>query len=517
MKNNYFDAMSQIKASEELNNKIIQRLNEEKNKKMKGVVFMNKIRKLLIGLGTVAGMAICGGLAYAGINANKPHVEDYGITFSDNYNEYEYSFESKSIQSNGTIIKLESAVCNEGFTVLKFDITLNDEIKKHADETVGLEYLSYNDEIDEGNFPRLGGANYNLIIDGKKQWIRGKYASELNENIINKNYTDYELYFLPNSIIGNKSSFTITLKDFRLNVGEKLYEIPGEIEFEVSKEKALKATTEILGNAQSITYKSMKEKIEKVSKTPLQNLIKINQEISNITFTLTDEEYTGDIDYEVFDQNGNKLISKVFDTDMTYVYKNGKEEKGDLEDGLDDYSKIAKIIYERYVVTEKSEEIKSLNIKVYSTNEYYGTRVQIGEYTVNLDNKTIITKNTNNGVIRKIAENDNQRDAIISDIKDFIIELDEGEFFAKELHYSIGNQSENAKARGYLFGTNTTDEFFTIVVMDKNEQYIFKGLNNTELKQIKITENATKKIILLDEPGNAYNKYKATIDSIIIK
>ena len=89
MPNKYEKAISEIKASNELKEKI--KLNLETKNVKRGVDIMSKIQKMLITIGTLVGMAVCGGLVYAGITANKPHVENSGISFSDNYNEYEYS------------------------------------------------------------------------------------------------------------------------------------------------------------------------------------------------------------------------------------------------------------------------------------------------------------------------------------------------------------------------------------------------------------------------------------------
>ena len=258
MLSKYKKAISEIKADDSLNEKILLGIKQSKNSNKKESV-INTIKKVLISIGTLASLAACGGLVYAGIKSNKPTLENYGISFSDKYDEYEYKFENQSVEANGTIIKLESAVCNEGYTVLKFDVTLSDEIKEYADETVGLIYLSYNDILDESNCPRLSGSNYNLIINDKEQWLRGKYENDVRENIFNKNYTVYELYFIPDSFLDEKNTFTISLENFYLNVGEKIYSIPGKMKFELSKEEAVKASTEILGNNDYIKYRTLEQ------------------------------------------------------------------------------------------------------------------------------------------------------------------------------------------------------------------------------------------------------------------
>ena len=544
MLSKYKKAISEIKADDSLNEKILLGIKQSKNSnKKEGVI--NTIKKVLISIGTLASLAACGGLVYAGIKSNKPTLENYGISFSDKYDEYEYKFENQSVEANGTIIKLESAVCNEGYTVLKFDVTLSDEIKEYADETVGLIYLSYNDILDESNCPRLSGSNYNLIINDKEQWLRGKYGNDIRENIFNKNYTVYELYFIPDSFLDEKNTFTISLENFYLNVGEKIYSIPGKMKFELSKEEAVKASTEILGNNDYIKYRTLEQKVEKVIETPLQNLIKLQESVSDITFDLTNKNYPGDNIYTIYDQDGNELISTYLDTDLKYFHKDGSIEEGSTDDFKDDYSDVEKMITEKYLVTEKNDNIKNLLIKVYSKNEYYGTKVQIGEYKVDLVNKTISTSNSKEYVYREIASaigqehiNDTNRNAdfeldksisIIDGniektydsttydyITEFTINLNTDNIDIYRNNYSIGD-NKKANAVGYYFYVNSDDKFFNIIVMDKNEDYVFEDLSGNEIQKIKITENDTKAVYVLKEKNSSYNDYKDILNSIKLK
>ena len=544
MLSKYKKAISEIKADDSLNEKILLGIKQSKNSNKKESV-INTIKKVLISIGTLASLAACGGLVYAGIKSNKPTLENYGISFSDKYDEYEYKFENQSVEANGTIIKLESAVCNEGYTVLKFDVTLSDEIKEYADEPEGLIYLSYNDILDEYNCPRLSGSNYNLIINDKEQWLRGKYENDIRENIFNKNYTVYELYFIPDSFLDEKNTFTISLENFYLNVGEKIYSIPGKMKFELSKEEAVKASTEILGNNDYIKYRTLEQKVEKVIETPLQNLIKLQESVSDITFDLTNKNYPGDNIYTIYDQDGNELISTYLDTDLKYFHKDGSIEEGSTDDLKDDYSDVEKMITEKYLVTEKNENIKNLLIKVYSKNEYYGTKVQIGEYKVDLVNKTISTSNSKEYVYREIASaigqehiNDTNRNAdfeldksisIIDGntektydsttydyITEFTINLNTDIIDIYRNNYSIGD-NKKANAVGYYFYVNSDDKFFNIIVMDKNEDYVFEDLSGNEIQKIKITENDTKAVYVLKEKNSSYNDYKDILNSIKLK
>ena len=545
MLSKYKKAISEIKADDSLNEKILLGIKQSKNSnKKEGVI--NTIKKVLISIGTLASLAACGGLVYAGIKSNKPTLEDYGISFSDKYDEYEYKFENQSVEANGIIIKLESAVCNEGYTVLKFDVTLSDEIKEYADETVGLIYLSYNDILDESNCPRLSGSNYNLIINDKEQWLRGKYENDIRENIFNKNYTVYELYFIPDSFLDEKNTFTISLENFYLNVGEKIYSIPGKMKFELSKEEAVKASTEILGNNDYIKYRTLEQKVEKVIETPLQNLIKLQESVSDITFDLTNKNYPGDNIYTIYDQDGNELISTYLDTDLKYFHKDGSIEEGSTDDLKDDYSDVEKMITEKYLVTEKNDNIKNLLIKVYSKNEYYGTKVQIGEYKVDLVNKTISTSNSKEYIYREIASyyqqeiiNDTNRntssdfDESISsneqnnghthnlstyyNIPEFTLKIDIENTDIYKNYYAVGNNYKKVNAVGYSFYINTDDKFFDIIVMDKDKDYVFEGMLYKEIEKEKITENDTKAVYVLKEKNSSYNDYKDILNSIKLK
>ena len=101
----------------------------------------------------------------------------------------------------------------------------------------------------------------------------------------------------------------------------------------------------------------------------MQNLIKLQESVSNITFDLTNKNYPGDNIYTIYDQDGNELISTYLDTDLKYFHKDGSIEEGSTDDLKDDYSDVEKMITEKYLVTEKNDNIKNLLIKVYSKNE----------------------------------------------------------------------------------------------------------------------------------------------------
>ena len=359
-------------------------------------------------------------------------------------------------------------------------------------------------------------------------------------------HTVYELYFIPDSYLDEKNTFTIQLEDFYLNVGEKLYSIPGEMKFELSKEEAVKASTEILGTNDYIKYRSLEQKIEKVIETPLQNLIKLQEFVADTSFNLTNENYPGDTSYTIYDQDGNELKSTYLDISLKYLHKDGSIEEGDIEDGKDDYSDVEKIITEKYLVTEKNDTIKNLLIKVYSTNKYYGTKVQIGEYRVDLVNKTISTSNSKEYVYREIVFSTGQeslknnysninlnmefdeQEANIDDNKDssydsniyynipeFTIDLNRDDAYIYREYYATGHSFSNkANVVTYGFYMFSDNKSFEIIVMDKDKDYVFEGLFGNEIEKIKITENDVRAVYVLKE--GSYNDYKDIINSITL-
>lgn len=405
MSNKYNEAISKIQASEELKNTIIEKMEREQVKKDGCIVLV--IKKMITTIMSLLGLVACGGFVYAAVNGM---LEINGIKFSDEYINYQETVENQFLEKDETKIELVSTICDDGFLVLQFEVELNDNVSSGADD-IGLAYVSFNDKIIEENGYKdldLGGANYNLIIDGEKHWLRGAVASRVIENIQNKNYTVYQLYFLPKEEVENKETFTVTLDDIILAVNtdsenEGYIEMDGKFEVEVSKEKAVQNTTIIENEDASVIYQRLTNKITKVSQTPLQTLIKLSSLTKDVTLSnstyLLDEDYIGNLEYEVFDQNGNELFTYVTISGYEFYYPDGTVQKISTSDTegteKDGYNKILK---EEYIVVEKNEDIKSLRVEVYEKNEYYERTRNIGTHYIDLE-KGIITAESKNEIM----------------------------------------------------------------------------------------------------------------------
>ena len=427
MDNKYNKAISKINASEELKTNIILKMKEEDQKYTTKESYILKLKELTLKLIALSGILACGGVAYAAI-ANRT-ID--GINFSENYAKYEKQIENHYIEKDGNIVTLKSIVCDDGFLIMNFGITLSDK------ETDGLMYLAFNDElITDGGYEHtnLSGANYNLIIDGKKYWLRGSTTNEI-KSINEKEYELYQIWFLPDEILNDKNTFTVTLNNVILSLNDdtKLITMDDGFEIDVSKEKALENTTKFNGNNATVKYKSLSKTIEQVSITPLQNIVKISNvrdiiDGESLVYLLSDN-YIGDIRYKVYDQNGNEI--SVFDTKsyLALEYEDGTIEEFGLDLGYSIYDRDftnVKEISTEYLVIEQNKDITELNIDLYEENEYYEEVRKIGNYHIDLTNQDATAKSTDEIISsnkEKIMQEKLEHEINIEDIKEFNIEI----------------------------------------------------------------------------------------------
>lgn len=360
--------------------------NTLKNKNQYKYNWRYKVKKIITAFVSIIIIFIGGLSVYAtfgGTFSGKPALEWMGIKFSDKYEEYKKTVENQKIIYNETKIDLVSVMCDEGFTVLEFDVKLSEKDKEYlrlgqkviteADIEIAKERdkeqnttanydqmkkyeslentltISFNDNLIGEKNEVYGGNNiYNILIDGKGYYVTEfQTASKISDN----NYKVYQLYFLTDEQLQGKTNFTITLKANKLEnradnrkflAEEKIalsntpnnarsMEIEGEFNINVSKAMALENSKIIENIEKKSSYKNMTISIEKVTITDMQIIMKINREfnnlsLSNLTYT-RDENYIGENDYKVFDGNQNQLVSNFFETKRTITYSDGKVEE----------------------------------------------------------------------------------------------------------------------------------------------------------------------------------------------
>lgn len=336
--------------------------------------------------------------AFGGTIGGKPVLEWIGIRFSDEYENYKVNVEGQEVAYNETKIDLVSTVCDEGFTVLEFDVKLSKQDKEYlrlGESIITEEDIQQAKEIDEEQFNETGKTpaynhlmeakdtmntvaliffgqeqeeygktvynperTYNVIIDGEKMWTK---TTQTVTKISDYEYKVYQLFLLTDDELEGKENFRISLNRVVLgNTGEKkktesgmqtintannarYINIGGEFEVEVSKEKALQNTNVIYPENAEVTYKKMTQKISLSSSW--------------------NEDHIGLIDFKVYDNNNQELSSCQYETKRVITYENGKTEEwatGDIGT-FKDFENATMYLTE-YVIIEKKENMDSIKV-----------------------------------------------------------------------------------------------------------------------------------------------------------
>lgn len=380
--------------------------------------------------------------AFGGTIEGVPIVEWFGIKFSNEYENYKVNIEGQEIANGETKVNLVSTVCDDGITILEFNVKLSKEDKEklHIGEYVVTEgYISdetktpdikmeYNGvrltpqevknkvvqdnqgkkvelclSINEGFSTDVNGKqyiqgsynNFKVIIDDEELWLRpGAYQSVYQ--ISEYEYKIYQMYFLTEKEIGEKTEFKITMDKIILTsrlvqLGAEAVYIPidGKIEVEVSKSKALEETKNIKVESDTANYENMCIKIDKVTVSPLQTIVKIKNKISNVSHInlndSQDDNHIGDIVYKVYDENKNELNSNSFEAQRKITYSDGSIEEwasGDI--GNDKEFKNATLELTDYIVIEKIKDNNMIAIK--PIIEKYNKTIELNEISFSLTN-----------------------------------------------------------------------------------------------------------------------------------
>ena len=437
MTNKYKDTISKIKVDEEFKQKMISDLKLEQEKMNKKESIFMKIKGILIGLVSTVAILAGSGVAYAAFGGTingVPVIEWLGISFSDKYEEYvEFvpEEEKQVVENDRASLTLQYSLSDDGFIVLDFDLKykdalikeLKDEHNKREEENekyarengefyVREEYedldedfikpynISFNDFYDEEyGWHDINSSYSNIIIDGQNFNIRGREAEKIG--VIDKTgeFDVTKMWLLTESELDGKEEFTITLKDPVINYGEDKYEqIEGEFNVNLSKEKTLKDTTSFENDNSSFEYKRLSQKITKVTRTPLQDIIKVTTTITGATeensYNLDNKDYINEmIDYKVYDESGNRLKAFVQDAELVYEYADGSSYTsipGEYETNkkLDG----GKIIVTTFIVVGRDSDVDTYKIKAYTRNDYLNTIMEYGSHKIDVSSKKVTSE-----------------------------------------------------------------------------------------------------------------------------
>lgn len=246
-----------------------------------------------------------------------------------------------------------------------------------------------------------GTSAENIIIDGEGYYVISK---QIAQKVSDYEYKVYQMYFLTENEIGDKTYFNITVKINSIGSivdlsnwkpktkdvilvhgpdGAREIEFNGEFTVNVSKNKALENTKKIIPDCDVATYKDMTKKVEEVKVTPLQIIAKVSTRIDNLSLqklsSTMNKDYIGITNFDVYDNTGEKLISSNYEVRRTVTYSNGKVEEwspGDIGTYKSFYNATMELT--EYIIIEKKENVDS--IKIVSTVEE-PTRDDDGNYT----------------------------------------------------------------------------------------------------------------------------------------
>ena len=357
----------------------------------KGFDEMNKLSKIIIGI--LIATTVVSGAVYAITNikiSGKPVFKWFNINFSDEYEKYKEEVQDEIIQApSESSIELVSTICDEGFTILEFDLKLSEQDKKYlkiGKPILTEEYINATDDIDSNMYEsvlnektgeierkikkqvileKYAGktisdsirVSYNLkpgwsenvkyvyrltnrfaIIDGEYYFI--KIAPQSITQVSEYEYKIYQMYFLTDKELGDKTEFTLTMKDWVITTEERqtndldtYLEIDGEFNIDLSKEKAVQNSKKIQVSCNDVIYenKNLTQTIESVVVTPLQTIVKVHSIYDNVNKEkLTDAnntEYIGPRAYKIFNANGEEINSFSSESKRKITYTDGKEEE----------------------------------------------------------------------------------------------------------------------------------------------------------------------------------------------
>lgn len=179
-----------------------------------------------------------------------PALDWLGLKFSEQYVEYKQPVENQVLAFENTSVELVSTLCNEGLTILEFDVKLSEEdykklkidesvitdeflqlMEKNKDESGDIE-----ERIEErkntlftialtlNNNQKGGTYNYDKF-NPNTDWYANVYIDDTPYSVssmqkiekINKyEYKIYNFYLITDDILNNKNDFKITLKDNKL-------------------------------------------------------------------------------------------------------------------------------------------------------------------------------------------------------------------------------------------------------------------------------------------------------------
>ena len=255
----------------------------------------------------------------------------------------------------------------------------------------------------------------------------------------------------------------------------------------VSKEKAQKNTTTFVPKSDTkLKYKTMEKSIETISITPLQNIIKIKNLYKDISLKELPNEI---IDYVVYDQNNNKILSCTIDTESKITYEDGTVENCEPGDYSFSKQNFQHATYEdtEMIAIEQSNDIKEITIKAFERSSEEGASTLIMQYTIDLQTQEVKSEKMKN---------------LNEDLGNTNNDINENDLFE-----GISGETSN---------NTTSEEFISELENASNIKYIeieVKSLDEENYKKAKRVNDTTqiKNLISIIKNSKEYTNYQEEI------
>lgn len=399
------------KIPQRVHNKIEYALNNlDINEECKGITGIiqkikdNYLRKLATAVASIT-IVFLGSItvyaAFGGTIDGKPVFEwvSHGIEFSDEYSEYKEIENGQKLQHGETTVELVATIYDENYVLLEFDVHVSQEDKEYlrlgeymiedefielANSQIHKEWLLEEKEkgikntIDiklDTNVPNrynnVGDAN--ICINGKGYWT-GRVQTR--KKISDYEYKFYQMYFLTDEMTEGKEEISLSFNNNVMgNIGEvgnegallsnapgnqKEFELEGNIDIKVSKNRLDENTKVIIPECEEIKYKNMTQKVDEIRITPLHIIAKVSIQIENINkdniWNIISKEA------KVYNENGIELTSYTSKLNENFVYKGKEISEGDVYDIKSNTKEKATMNISEIIIIEKTENMNGLKI-----------------------------------------------------------------------------------------------------------------------------------------------------------
>lgn len=369
------------------------------------------------------------------------------------YDEINESLGQDSSPFEKTDVKLISSMCSEGFVSIEFEIDLTESdrellrLDKKAMTDKDFEHFknSWEGATEEEKDKKIEklkkelGINTvkilpnarkmkmsetqevydnnigHIIIDGKEYY---EYGNSTTNKLNDYQYQVFLMYFIPEEIINDKMEYTISIDNFVITNGvdlskikkvegksvyftnggdnQKYIETDKKFDIKMSREKSLENSKIITNINSAITHKAMSKKVDKITVGPTQTIIKLSTEYKNLSLEALSsaffiENHVSTIsEYDIFDQDGNKIDYWKGEVKRTVTYSDGQKEEwspGDIGTWKNFYN--AKMNLEEYIVFGTNPNINKIIIKTSVQERKKDVEKHWVEEMVELDNMEV--------------------------------------------------------------------------------------------------------------------------------